>query len=55
MRFEPREGNVNANLSELTEMTQEDYSARFRKSAIKRAKLTGLKRNARALIESGEE
>ncbi|MBD0369341.1 MAG: tRNA epoxyqueuosine(34) reductase QueG [Pyrinomonadaceae bacterium] len=55
-RFEPREGNVNANLSELLEMTQEDYSARFRKSAIKRAKLAGLKRNARALTKArGEE
>lgn len=51
-RFEPREGNVNANLSEILSMTQEAYSARFRKSAIKRAKLTGLSRNARALAES---
>jgi epoxyqueuosine reductase len=50
-RFEPREGNVNARLSEILELTQEDYSARFRKSAIKRAKLAGLQRNARALIE----
>ena len=54
-RFEPREGCVNANLSEILSMTQEDYSVSFRKSAIKRAKLEGLKRNARALMESGEE
>jgi epoxyqueuosine reductase len=54
-RFEPREGNVNANLSELLEMTQDDYSARFRKSAVKRAKLTGLKRNARTLIKQDDE
>jgi epoxyqueuosine reductase len=55
-RFEPREGNVNANLSQLLEMTQEAYSTRFRKSAVKRAKLAGLKRNAHALIKSsGEE
>ncbi|HYO90122.1 MAG TPA: 4Fe-4S double cluster binding domain-containing protein, partial [Pyrinomonadaceae bacterium] len=51
-RFEPREGNVSADLSELLDMTQEAYSTRFRKSAIKRAKLSGLKRNARALVES---
>lgn len=50
-RFEPREGNVSVTLSEILEMTQEDYSARFRKSAIKRAKLAGLQRNARTLIE----
>jgi epoxyqueuosine reductase len=54
-RFAPREGNVNADLSEIIELAQEDYSARFRKSAIKRAKLAGLKRNARALIESRTE
>jgi epoxyqueuosine reductase len=47
--FEPRPGNVNANLSELLELTPESYAERFRGSAIKRAKLAGLKRNARAL------
>ena len=54
-RFEPREGSVNANLPEILSMTQEAYSERFHKSAIKRAKLAGLKRNARALIESCRE
>ncbi|HEY0320789.1 MAG TPA: tRNA epoxyqueuosine(34) reductase QueG [Pyrinomonadaceae bacterium] len=54
-KFEPREGNVNRSLSEILEMTQEDYSTRFRKSTIKRAKLTGIKRNARTLIESGSK
>jgi epoxyqueuosine reductase len=54
-RFEPRAGAVNANLSEILGMSQDDYSERFRKSAIKRAKLTGLKRNATALMESGEQ
>lgn len=54
-RFEPRAGNINASLSDLLELTQEDYSARFRKSAIKRAKLAGLQRNARTLIESHNE
>jgi epoxyqueuosine reductase len=48
-RFEPRAGNVNASLSEILELTQESYAARFRHSAMKRAKLGDLKRNARAL------
>ena len=49
-RFEPREGNVNAELDEILELTPETYAARFRGSAMKRAKLSGLQRNARALI-----
>lgn len=48
-RFEPRAGNVNASLAEIVELTPETYAARFRHSALKRAKLTGLQRNARAL------
>ena len=48
-RFEPREGNVNASLSEVLELAPDAYAARFRHSAMKRAKLAGLKRNARAL------
>ncbi len=51
-RFEPRSGNVNATLSELLALNPESYAERFRKSAIKRAKLTGLQRNARALVEN---
>lgn len=54
-RFEPREGNVNASLSEIVELTPESYAARFRHSAIKRAKLSGLQRNARALLNSVPE
>jgi epoxyqueuosine reductase len=50
-RFEPREGAVEPNLREMTEMSQDDFSTRFRKSAIKRAKLAGLKRNALAVIK----
>jgi len=56
-RFEPREGVVEPRLHELVEMSQEEFSTRFRKSAIKRAKLAGLKRNAMAVMndrESGE-
>ncbi len=51
-RFEPRERNVNASLVETLELTPESYAARFRGSAMKRAKLTGLQRNARALLEN---
>jgi hypothetical protein len=37
------------------ELTPETYAARFRHSAMKRAKLAGLQRNARALLnQSGE-
>ena len=54
-RFEPREGNVNASLVETLELTPESYAARFRGSAMKRAKLPGLQRNARALLENSTE
>lgn len=50
LRFEPREGNVNASLSEVLELTPETYAARFRRSAMKRAKLAGLQRNAQTLL-----
>ena len=48
-RFEPREGNVNPELAEIMELTPESYAARYRRSAMKRTKLAGLQRNARAL------
>ncbi|HVG33043.1 MAG TPA: tRNA epoxyqueuosine(34) reductase QueG [Pyrinomonadaceae bacterium] len=54
-RFEPREGNVSSDLESILKLTQESYSERFRRSPIKRAKLAGLQRNARALIKSNEE
>ena len=49
-RFAPREGNVNAELREIVELDHETYVERFRGSAMKRAKLSGLQRNARALL-----
>jgi len=49
-RFEPREGVVEPKLPEMIEMSQEEFSTRFHKSAIKRAKLGGLKRNALAVM-----
>jgi epoxyqueuosine reductase len=54
-RFEPREGNVSPQLSDILALTPDTYAARFRRSAIKRAKLTGLQRNARALLEDRGE
>jgi epoxyqueuosine reductase len=51
IRFEPRAGNVEVELSEILELTPESYAERFRHSAMKRAKLSGLQRNARALLE----
>ena len=51
-RFQPREGNVNARLSELMELDQNAYAERFRGSAMKRAKLSGLQRNARTLLHN---
>jgi epoxyqueuosine reductase len=50
-RFEPRAGNVNADLADILILTAEAYAERFHHSAIKRAKLAGLQRNARALQE----
>jgi len=51
-RFQPREGNVNYRLTEALELTPETYAERFRHSAMKRSKLSGLQRNARALLKS---
>jgi epoxyqueuosine reductase len=48
-RFEPRNEQTSIPLQDVIDLTPEQYAARFRKSAIKRAKITGLKRNAAAL------
>jgi epoxyqueuosine reductase len=50
-RFEPREGETSIDTERIVNFTPEEYSARFRKSAMKRTKLSGLKRNAKALKE----
>jgi epoxyqueuosine reductase len=50
-RFEPRHGETTLDLDAIAEMTQPEFSERFRRSAMKRTKLTGLKRNAAALSE----
>ena len=48
--FAPRPENVNVDLSSVLEMDAAVYAERFRGSAMKRAKLSGLQRNARALL-----
>ena len=50
--FEPRQGNVNLNLDEVLSLSPETYADRFRNSAMKRAKISGLQRNARQLIRN---
>jgi epoxyqueuosine reductase len=52
--FQPRPENVNANLSDILDLTPQGYAERFRGSAMKRAKLAGLQRNARALLRYQE-
>ena len=57
--FQPREvlakkdGRTLAD--DLLAMSQEEFSAAFRKSPMKRAKLAGLKRNARIVVERADE
>lgn len=48
-RFEPRVGETSLSLDAIDKMEHEDYVERFRGSAMKRAKLSGLKRNAKHL------
>jgi len=49
--FQPRSGSGNPDLSEILDLSPESYAERFRGSAMKRAKLAGLQRNARALLQ----
>lgn len=53
-RFEPRENNVSPDLDEIANLSHEKYVERFRRSAMKRAKLAGLQRNARALLSKAK-
>ncbi len=48
-RFEPRIAETALDLDAVAAMTHDEYVERFRRSAIKRTKLGGLKRNARHL------
>lgn len=49
--FDPRDGNFNPLLSELQTVTPENFSARFKKSPIKRLKWENFKRNLWALLK----
>ena len=52
-RFEPRMNETSLTLERVAEMEHPEYVERFRKSAMKRTKLAGLKRNAAALLKKG--
>lgn len=54
-RFEPREINISADLDEILSLSSKNYVEKFRGSAMKRTKLSGLQRNAQALIECNSE
>jgi len=47
--FEPRQGETSLSLVSIDRMEHKEYVERFRGSAMKRTKLAGLKRNAKAL------
>ena len=47
-RFEPRPEIIAPHLDQIVDLTEEEFAARFRRNPVKRAKLAGLRRNARA-------
>ena len=51
-RFEPRGGQTSLDLDEISRMDHPSYVERFRRSAMKRTKLVGLKRNAAELLKN---
>jgi epoxyqueuosine reductase len=51
VRFQPRAGETSIPVGSIESMEHEEYVERFRGSAMKRTKLNGLKRNAKALLE----
>ena len=53
--FEPRAGETSLNLEKLAAMEHEEYVVRFRRSAMKRTKLAGLKRNALAVSQNKQK
>jgi len=54
-RFKPRSNNVTPDLEEILSLNPKEYAEQFRRSAIKRTKITGLKRNAKALSDVNGE
>lgn len=53
-RFQPRLGETSLDLNEVSDLDHDAYIHRFRRSAMKRTKLAGLKRNAAAIARSSE-
>lgn len=54
-RFQPRHGETSLEFRAIESMVQEEFSARFRKSPVKRTKIAGLQRNARAAQKGQQE
>lgn len=53
--FRPRQTVLQLTGTAISEMTQEDFSRIFRRSAIKRTKIAGLQRNARRIADEHAE
>jgi epoxyqueuosine reductase len=53
--FQPREGLVNPTLEWLAEMTDEEFRQTFRRSPVRRAKRSGLRRNAVIAMGNSED
>lgn len=54
-QFEPRNAETSLELGAVAMIDHDEYVGRFRKSAMKRTKLSGLKRNAAALQDGFEK
>jgi len=52
--FHPEKGNREFNLDDVLNLTKTEFDKRFSVSPIKRAKLSGLKRNAEFLLSKNE-
>lgn len=50
-RFAPRPHTEAPDIAEVSRMTQEEFSAKFKNSPIKRTRLSGLKRNAETVLK----
>ncbi len=50
--FHPRPENVDLDLHQITSLTPNGYARQFRNSAMKRAKISGLQRNAHQLLRN---
>jgi len=52
LQFEPRQNNIQPTLVEIENLSEEQFQKKFKGSAMKRTKLSGLKRNANVLKET---